>query len=67
MLPGTHKCFKNDPKSAKNDLKSDPERAFIGESALSWDSYTESQICTETANYFKKTPTTQKDIAQNVN
>ena len=28
--PGTHKCFKNDPKSAKNDLESDPEQAFIG-------------------------------------
>ena len=55
------KCLKNDPERAKKYPKSDPE------SALSEDSYTELQICTETAEYSNQTPTTQKDIAQNVN
>ena len=41
VLPGTEKCFKNDPKRAKNDPKSDLESAFIG------DSYTGPPICTE--------------------
>ena len=30
VLPGTEKCFKNDPKWAKNDPKRDPESEFIG-------------------------------------
>ena len=39
--PGTQTCFKNDPKRAKNDPKSDSESVFIG------DSYTGPQIWTE--------------------
>ena len=41
VLPGTEKCFKNDPQRANTDPKSDPESAFIG------DSYTGPQIWTE--------------------
>ena len=39
--PGTQTCFKNDPKRAKNDPKSDSESVFIG------DFYTGPQIWTE--------------------
>ena len=38
---GTQTCFKNDPKRAKHDPKSDSESVFIG------DSYTGPQISTE--------------------
>ena len=47
VLPMTEKGFKNYHNRTKNDSKSDSESAFMG------DSYTESQICTETEKYFK--------------
>ena len=56
----TEKGFKNDPGRTNHDPKCESESAFTG------DSYTESQICTETENILQKKPTTQKDSAQNV-